>query len=61
MIYSVGNGGGQVTDDTDRCPKHDRKWKMGNWGGYCTAKDDTTEKGYCELKATKAWNARHEQ
>lgn len=32
------------------CPKHNRVLKEGQFGLYCSAKDDTTERGYCNLK-----------
>jgi hypothetical protein len=32
------------------CPKHNRALKEGQFGLYCSAKDDTTERGYCALK-----------
>jgi hypothetical protein len=32
------------------CPKHNRALKEGQYGLYCPAKDDTTERGYCALK-----------
>lgn len=32
------------------CPKHNRVLKQGQYGLYCSAKDDTTERGYCSLK-----------
>ena len=32
------------------CPKHHKPLKPGNYGLYCSAKDDTTERGYCSLK-----------
>ena len=32
------------------CPRHHKPLKNGQWGLYCPAKDDTTERGYCALK-----------
>lgn len=32
------------------CPKHRKPLKQGQWGLYCPAKDDSTERGYCALK-----------
>lgn len=32
------------------CPKHKKPLKEGQYGLYCSAKDDTTERGYCSLK-----------
>ena len=32
------------------CPKHHKVLKQGQWGLYCPAKDDSTERGYCALK-----------
>jgi hypothetical protein len=32
------------------CPKHNRTLKEGQYGLYCSAKDDTTERGYCALE-----------
>ncbi len=29
------------------CPIHERPLKEGQWGLYCSAKDDSTERGYC--------------
>ncbi len=37
-------------DGSPMCPKHKRALKAGAWGLYCSAKDDTTERGYCSLK-----------
>lgn len=34
------------------CPKHHKPLKQGQWGLYCPAKDDSTERGYCALKFT---------
>ena len=34
------------------CPKHKRALKTGQYGLYCPAKDDTTERGFCNLKFT---------
>ena len=38
-----------------QCPKHRRAWKSGQYGWFCSAKDDSTEKGYCILKPEPAW------
>lgn len=55
-------GGWTVTDDMDQCPKHQRKWKLGSYGYFCSAKDPNgNERGYCVLHPTKAWSQRHEQ
>lgn len=48
-------------DPDGECPKHHRAWKPGRYGYYCSAKDDSTEKGYCVLKPTKEWAAAHER
>ena len=32
------------------CPKHKKPLKEGKFGLYCSAKDDSTERGYCALK-----------
>ena len=37
-------------DGTPCCPKHHKPLKTGQWGLFCPAKDDTTERGYCSLK-----------
>ena len=37
-------------DGSPLCPKHHKPLKEGNYGLYCPAKDDTTERGYCGLK-----------
>lgn len=44
-----------------QCPKHQRAWKSGQYGWYCTAKDDTTDRGYCTLKPSADWVAAHER
>lgn len=36
--------------DASRCPKHDRPWTAGKYGPYCTAKDPSTERGFCVIK-----------
>lgn len=41
----VYNGAGEAC-----CPKHNRVLKEGKFGLYCSAKDDSTERGYCSLK-----------
>lgn len=45
----------------DRCPKHDRPWKSGQYGWFCSAKDEGEERGYCKQKPDKAWVAAHER
>lgn len=47
--------------DPGKCPKHNRAWKAGQYGYYCSAKDDSTERGYCILKPSKEWAAEHER
>ena len=37
-------------DGTPCCPVHRKPLKTGQWGLFCPAKDDTTERGYCSLK-----------
>ena len=32
------------------CPRHKKPLKEGKFGLYCSAKDDSTERGYCALK-----------
>lgn len=32
------------------CPVHHKVLKEGKWGLYCPAKDDSTDRGYCNLK-----------
>lgn len=32
------------------CPKHHKPLREGQYGLYCPAKDDTTERGYCALR-----------
>jgi hypothetical protein len=32
------------------CPKHNRALKEGQYGLYCSAKDESTDRGYCNLK-----------
>lgn len=39
------NGAGEAC-----CPKHHKVLKTGQWGLFCPAKDDSTERGYCALK-----------
>jgi hypothetical protein len=43
------------------CPKHNRAWKSGRYGWYCSARDDSEEKGYCKARPTKAWEAANER
>ncbi len=44
-----------------QCPKHDRDWKLGQYGWFCSAKDDTTERGYCSNKPSREWVAQNER
>lgn len=44
-----------------RCPKHDRAWRNGQYGWHCTAKDESTERGYCSLKPDAAFIASQER
>lgn len=37
-------------DGDPLCPKHHKPLKAGSWGLYCSAKDDSTERGYCSIK-----------
>ena len=37
-------------DGSPLCPKHHKSLKSGNYGLYCSAKDDSTDRGYCSLK-----------
>lgn len=32
------------------CPKHHKPLRAGQYGLFCPAKDDSTERGYCALK-----------
>lgn len=41
------------------CPKHKKPWKAGQFGPYCTARDDTGPKGYCVLKPGDIWNGKN--
>lgn len=43
------------------CPKHHRPWKAGQYGFYCSARDESTDKGYCILKPSPEWAAAHER
>lgn len=43
------------------CPKHNRAWKSGRYGWYCSARDDSEEKGYCTSRPSKAWVAANER
>ena len=38
------------SDGDPLCPKHHKPLKNGQWGLFCPAKDDTTERGYCALR-----------
>ena len=42
------------------CPKHGPDaWKDSRFGGmYCTAKDPSTQKGYCVIKSGMTYNGR---
>jgi hypothetical protein len=48
-----------------KCPAHDREWKDGNFGKYCTAASDDPEwsndKGYCRItpRSAGAWLRQH--
>jgi hypothetical protein len=44
-VQATYNGAGEPC-----CPKHNRALKEGQYGLYCSAKDDSTERGYCALK-----------
>lgn len=37
-------------DGVPLCPRHKKPLKEGQWGLYCPAKDESTERGYCALK-----------
>lgn len=50
-----------VTDDPGKCPKHNRPWREGQRGHYCSARDDSGRNGYCELKPSAAWVAQQER
>lgn len=50
----AGGSGGQ-------CSKHQRAWKSGAYGWFCSAKDEATERGYCVLKPSAEWVAAHER
>jgi hypothetical protein len=39
-----------VSGPVGQCPKHLRPWKDGQFGLFCSAKDETQPKGYCSLK-----------
>jgi hypothetical protein len=43
--YGADSGGYDDGDDAGKCPKHNRAWKAGQYGYYCSAKDDSTERG----------------
>jgi hypothetical protein len=40
------------------CPKHKRPWKDGKYGPFCSAKDESTSKGFCEIKPGVTWNGK---
>jgi hypothetical protein len=50
-----------VTTDPAKCPKHNRPWRSGARGWYCSAKDDSGPRGYCELKPGATWAAQAER
>jgi hypothetical protein len=50
-----------VTDDPTKCPKHNRPWRSGQRGYYCSAKDETGAKGYCEQVPSAAFMAQAER
>lgn len=45
----------------DQCPKHARPWKSGQYGWYCSARDESEEKGYCKQRPSKEWAGAHER
>lgn len=52
-------GGTQIEEwPQGKCPKHDREWKKGTYGLYCTAKDPTGPKGYCVLRPGDIYNGK---
>lgn len=53
--------GARPANGNDKCPKHDRAWKSGQYGWYCSARDDSEEKGYCKQRPSKEWAAAHER
>ncbi len=50
--------------DPSVCPFHNKPWKLGNYGYYCTSKaapnGPANARGYCNAKPTAAWAAAHE-
>lgn len=50
--------GSPVAVDTGRCPKHDREWKDGTYGPFCTAKSDdpvwSNKNGFCTINPKNA-------
>lgn len=50
-----------VTTDPGKCPKHNRPWRSGQRGWYCSAKDDSGRNGYCDLKPGASWAAQQER
>jgi len=40
------------------CPKHHKPWKDGNYGPFCTAKDESQPKGYCVLSPGSIYEGR---
>lgn len=59
--YDGDPGPGGAAAVTGGCPKHNRPWKSGQYGWYCSAKDDSEERGYCKQKPDAAWVASHER
>ncbi len=55
-----------ITTDADggiyaeQCPKHRRPWKDTPYGLKCTARDEGTGSGYCEIRPSRRWIAEHE-
>lgn len=51
-------GASPVAVDTGRCPKHDREWKDGTYGPFCTAKSDdpvwSNKNGFCTINPKNA-------
>jgi hypothetical protein len=40
------------------CPKHHKPWKDGNYGPFCTARDESQQKGYCILRPGALYEGR---
>jgi hypothetical protein len=47
-----------VSGPEGQCPKHLRPWKDGQFGKFCSSKDDTQPKGYCSLRPGDIWNGK---